>query len=124
MDNSAPCSGLKWMNIGTTRPNPGEELTERLLVEALGRGFTEFTDDEWERFGIEDLRMDHYVSSRGSFYVPSAVYNAVPVGQGGGASPEKTGLTSRTRWRKGAAFYKDNQPASTSSENCGVVPWA
>lgn len=39
-----------------------------MLVEALGRGYTEFTPQEWERFGIVDLQMEHYVSSKGSFF--------------------------------------------------------
>jgi len=34
--------------------------------------------------------MDNYVSSHGSYYVPAAVFNAVPIA---------TGISSKTRWK-------------------------
>ena len=63
------------------------------ISDALGTGQTEFTEEEWGAFEVRNLRIEHYVASKGSYYVPAAVYNAVPVGS------EAKGLTWKTRWR-------------------------
>ena len=44
-------SGLKWRNVGNQRPSEGDELRNALLVAEL-RKKTEFTDAEWENFGV------------------------------------------------------------------------
>ena len=87
------CSGLQWREFGTSKPNPGIALANKALAEALGRGCLEFTEAEWANFGVDDVKMEHYVVAQGTHYVPSAVYNAVPV------AGEATGLSLKTRWR-------------------------
>jgi hypothetical protein len=69
-----------------------------ILWQALGRGFTDFTQEEWDGFKIDDLRLEHYVSARGAYFVPAAVFNAVPVA----VPAEATGLSAKTRWRSGS----------------------
>ena len=135
------CDGLKWRNVGSTKPSPGEELLveplnggETMLIEALARGYTEFTPEEWEKFGVrESIRLHHFVHAGGSFFVPAAVYKAIPVGGGGPA----TGLTARTRWRGGDAAASGqpglpgNMPQTAGLDDssrangstAGGVPW-
>jgi len=91
------CSGLKWVDVDRAKPNPGVELTHRVLQEALGRGYTEFTQEEWDAFNIKELVLIHYVFANGRYFVPAAVFNAVPVVPPAG---EATGLSAKTRWRK------------------------
>ena len=111
-------SGLKWRNVGGTQPEPGEKLDERMLTEALGNGFTTFTQEEWDKFGIRDLRMEHYVHAHGSYFVPAAMYSAVPVG-----------LTSKTRWRTTPQSAAPSAPDTTTANQSPTdltesTPWA
>ena len=52
--------GLKWRKIGRTRPAHGQQLTDDGLASALLRK-QEFSRQEWDAFGIQQLRRDHYV---------------------------------------------------------------
>jgi len=65
--------GLKWTNIGNTRPDQGRELEHSLLADALLRqADLVLTQDEWDGFGIKDLRLDTFVKSAGVYYTPCA----------------------------------------------------
>ena len=55
-------NGLKWQNIGTTQPQEGRDLKCPPLQRAL-MSKTEFTDEEWAAFDIEDLCRDHFIQS-------------------------------------------------------------
>lgn len=62
-------TGLNWQNVGPTKPAPGQELDHRELREALGHKIvakkeTQFTQQEWDNFGITNLREDHFVKMR------------------------------------------------------------
>jgi len=63
-------SGLKWENAGVTRPT-GSELSSTAVASAL-EGNTEFTQKEWESFGICDLQPEHFIKA-GDFYYKPAV---------------------------------------------------
>jgi hypothetical protein len=64
-------SGLKWANTGATQPAKGRILENSKLAEALARK-TEFTEQEWESFGIKYLSKDAYIQSGagGSYFKP------------------------------------------------------
>ena len=55
-------AGLKWENIGTVQPASGRKLENTELAEALTRG-TEFTQQQWKSFGINDLRNGDFIES-------------------------------------------------------------
>ena len=62
--------GLKWVKIGETRPEQGTELTNAGLKAALENQF-EFTQEEWDAFGISDLLMDDFIQSKGAYFKPA-----------------------------------------------------
>ncbi len=62
-------SGLMWRKTGNTLPTSGRSLANSKLSEALSRK-TEFTKQEWDAFGIRDLRIDHFVLSGDSYFKP------------------------------------------------------
>ena len=61
--------GLKWQKMGTTEPDTGRNYEHAKLAKALTRK-TIFTQQEWEKFDIKDLREDHHVQSGGSYFKP------------------------------------------------------
>ena len=63
-------SGLMWENVGTTQPAKGQELINTRLEDAL-KHQTEFHEEEWAEFGIENLCMDHFILSGGLFFQPT-----------------------------------------------------
>jgi len=67
-------SGLKWQNVGATKPEQGRELDNAKLADAL-MNKTEFTEQEWNNFGITDLRNDHVVKS-GATYLQPVIFRA------------------------------------------------
>jgi hypothetical protein len=64
--------GLKWLPAGSTEPATGRILENAKLAEAL-RSKTEFTKQEWEAFGIKDLRTDHFIKSGDSYLQPAGI---------------------------------------------------
>ena len=54
--------GLIWQKTGDAPPSTGRNLENPKLEKELERK-TEFTKQEWESFGITDLRVDDYVKS-------------------------------------------------------------
>eukprot|EP00966_Prymnesium_polylepis_P096402 2233984-Prymnesium_polylepis.1 len=65
-------SGLKWHNIGTISPVGGREIVnEKLEINLALR--TQFTQKEWDAWGIADLREDHFIKSGTSYFKPTAV---------------------------------------------------
>jgi hypothetical protein len=64
-------SGLKWKLADTEPPN-GQVLEEPALKDALA-GKMQFTQDEWDKFGIKDLSMGHFIKvEEGSYFTPAA----------------------------------------------------
>jgi len=68
--------GLKWEpipQIGPLNevPNRGKEISNFRLSVALGSK-TQFTREEWEAFGIKDLRGDDYIKVHGVYYFTPA----------------------------------------------------
>eukprot|EP00931_Biecheleriopsis_adriatica_P117613 TRINITY_DN93109_c0_g1_i1.p1 TRINITY_DN93109_c0_g1~~TRINITY_DN93109_c0_g1_i1.p1 ORF type:complete len:3900 (+),score=642.63 TRINITY_DN93109_c0_g1_i1:1334-11701(+) len=63
-DGTDSVSGLKWQRVGPRRRGAGRELPNDALAEAL-KSKTEFTQTEWEAFGIKDLQSDHFIATRG-----------------------------------------------------------
>ena len=71
-------SGLKWQNVGDIEPMTGRELKNQELANALTNKteFTEFTKQEWEQIGIENLGMDHFVKSGANYWKPVTSWGA------------------------------------------------
>ena len=67
-------SGLKWQRAEASAPTQGEELINSGLSSALSSK-TEFTQQEWEAFGISNnfVRMDHFIRAGDGFYFKPAV---------------------------------------------------
>jgi hypothetical protein len=63
--------GLRWNETGATRPIEGRELTCPELSKAL-RSKTQFSQHEWDAFGIRDLRDDDFVKSGDNKYFKPA----------------------------------------------------
>ena len=62
-------SGLKWVAVGTTEPSAGEELTnEKLSTALLSQG--DFTQEEWDTFGIKSLLKIHFVKTGDTYFKP------------------------------------------------------
>ena len=66
--NRLGASGLKWYLLAG-EPIKGKRLDNESLVEALTRK-VEFTQQEWDAFGIQELRIDNYVKAAAKFYKP------------------------------------------------------
>jgi hypothetical protein len=58
--------GLKWINTGVFEPTQGREVTNPELANAL-KTKLEFTQDEWNAFGVVNLGKDDFIKS-GQFY--------------------------------------------------------
>ena len=55
-------SGQAWVEDVGGEPIPGREILNPKLAAALDSKTT-FTEEEWDAFGISDLRMDHFVKA-------------------------------------------------------------
>ncbi|RPF82371.1 MAG: hypothetical protein CBC65_000475 [Rhodothermaceae bacterium TMED105] len=66
--------GLRWKRLGQKRPG-GTELINVLLTQSMQSDveFTMFTQEEWNKFGIEDLTYDHYIKSGADYYGPASI---------------------------------------------------
>ena len=63
-------SGSVWKALGTTKPD-GQALVGKHELESHLRGNQmEFTDIEWQKFKIDDLRMDHFVTTGTEYFSP------------------------------------------------------
>lgn len=64
-------SGLKWYNVGTARPDHGEELKNDALATALERG-PALTHADWAKIDMDGLSLTHFVQA-GPFYFRPAM---------------------------------------------------
>ena len=75
-------SGLKWKNVGATKPTWGRELTNRGLSDALASK-TEFKTvqdiEAWKTFNIADLRSTDFIKSGTSYFKPDPEPHPFPV---------------------------------------------
>jgi len=62
-----PRACVKWRKCGQRRPSKGAELTNVALAAALLRK-TEFSREEWERFGIKGLRMGDFIKAGNEYF--------------------------------------------------------
>ena len=67
-----PASGLKWNDIGSIRPAQGRDITNLApeLTKAL-KFQNNFTQQEWDSFGIRSLDMDDFIRSADSYFKPA-----------------------------------------------------
>ena len=67
--------GLRWVNVGDTRPEGSTELPEsyprRLLIKALQSKKTQFTRLEFEKLGVELTSEKHFVQVDDFFFQPA-----------------------------------------------------
>jgi len=69
--NATRPSGLKWTNVGSTKPAVGRELSNSALASALQKKRT-ISKKAWGTFGITDLSIDDFIQSGESYYKPAA----------------------------------------------------
>ena len=67
--------GLKWRNIGATKPTRGR-LLENQELEKILTAQMELTKTEWAAVDIKDLCMDDFVKVDDSYFVPAVEGNA------------------------------------------------
>jgi hypothetical protein len=65
--------GLNWEKTGEKKPTAGRELEVPKLVGAL-KSKTQFTKEEWNDFGISDLRYDDYIEVGNAYFKPGFSY--------------------------------------------------
>ncbi len=65
-------AGLKWEGCGTEMPQGSQLLKNAKLTKALKKK-KEFTREEWDAFGISDLRTNHVVKVRREHFKPVAL---------------------------------------------------
>ena len=65
--------GLVWKAPLTEMPSGGIELVNEKLAAALSSK-TEFTQEEWDAFGIDELCSDHFVRVGDVYFHPAQVY--------------------------------------------------
>ena len=90
-------SGLRW-EILAAKPSQGHQITNSTLARALDRQ-TEFKPEEWDAFGIEDLRVDDFIHSGTSFFRPAVDPNCDACAQPIKVARLRTGARD-TRGRK------------------------
>ena len=73
LEDPSIASGLTWRKTGGTAPAFARPLANPKLAEALEKGKTQLTQQEWDAFGIHDLDMNHVIESKGSYYSPAAL---------------------------------------------------
>jgi len=71
-------SGLKWENVGGVKPAEGLELSSSTLADTL-QSQTQFTQAEWDEFGVEDLRHDSFIKAGDSYFKPAQLLQ-YPIG--------------------------------------------
>ena len=73
VESTAAASGLQWRNIGPQEPVGCEQLHDPSGELAASLQITvEFGEEDWALFGITKLRMDHYIKSGNSYFMPRA----------------------------------------------------
>ena len=87
---------LKWQKFVDTKPATGRILDNSGLAEALARK-TEFTIQEWEAFGISDLRIGDVVISGDSYFTPATSSHG---GGKGGDSISGINTHSQALWKQ------------------------
>ena len=60
--SKVPASGLEWKRVGSNKLTGAVELRNETLAKALGTQ-TQFSPVEWKGFGIENLRLNHFVKT-------------------------------------------------------------
>jgi WD40 repeat protein len=63
-------SGLKWRNVGTTRPATGRQIHNSNLAEAI-LAVKNLKEREWESFGISQLGIDDYILAGENYFQPA-----------------------------------------------------
>jgi hypothetical protein len=63
-------TGTTWENVGTTRPAAGREIVNVDLANALASK-NNFTQDQFNAFGVYDLRVDDFIASDASYFKPA-----------------------------------------------------
>jgi len=53
-------TGTNWRRLHY-KPDKGKELENDSLAKAFKKGQTKFEQEEWDQFGVQDLRMDHFI---------------------------------------------------------------
>jgi hypothetical protein len=77
--NAQTVSGLNWKKMDPVNPRIGRELSNPGLATAL-ESRTEFTQQEWDEFGITSLHTDDFIKVGGSYFKPAAASGATKAG--------------------------------------------
>ena len=73
LKGNGTASGLKWVKVGTNRPTQGRELINVKLQNAL-TGQTEFGQEEWNSFHVDDLSLDDFIRAGNTYYKPAGTH--------------------------------------------------
>ena len=78
-NEDVPLLGLTWVDIGSEKPNPGVEIYNRALKEALKRK-TEFSEEEFVSFKVESLLEHNFIRVDNRYFRPSTekTENTIP----------------------------------------------
>ena len=63
-------SGLQWNEVGAKEPVNGKEIVNAKLAEAL-QSKTAFAHKEWDEFGINYLKDEHFIKSGDKYFTPA-----------------------------------------------------
>ena len=79
------------------------ELSNAALADAL-KEQTEFSEEEWKAFGINDLELEHFIRSGNSYYQPFDVPEGfLPVvSPNSRQQPGSAGTTGKWAWQRGS----------------------
>jgi hypothetical protein len=69
LDSDCEKLGLKWINVGTTKPSDGGELVNNRLATAL-MTTSELTEEDFGNLGIRNLRGDDFIMSGDAYFKP------------------------------------------------------
>ena len=65
------CVWTKWTSFNSSKLPTGKELSNDAFADAL-QSKTTFTQNEWDKFGIQGLHVDTFVKSGASYFQPTA----------------------------------------------------
>ena len=112
-------AGLKWTKLAHfTRPTHGQELTNNALAKALTNK-TNFTQQEWDGFGVKTLRRDSFIKSGGHYFKPAHVLENVAGHSvfihGGGDASERVEIQTYDAAKHRLVFSKGINFASSAA---------
>ena len=102
-----PSPGLKWTYVGSSLPATGTEIVNEKLSSALQQHKFEFTQDEFDAFGVENLRPTCFIKI-GGFGWQTSYFQPMPTGECEVIQLHARVLHARVHHAKKSRFRHDN----------------